>query len=339
MKKIKIITLVLVMIFELSLIGCNQKIIEPNTISNLQEVTNSAINTQELTNATNDLQEKTDSVSDLQEESDQIGNIAQDIIGENPILIIVNNSLIGAYKENEWVDYGDVFENNVQSIDFSIYSIDKRLGSGKILNTETYDVTYPLPFIEIIGFENYPKDFIALSSNEKALKRISATDDKKKHYEILASTLQKQGLDIPMPNVIESISIDLDGDGNEELFTIGSAYDESDCIDEWLYKANNNYSIVIYSKNENGSYTSTIMDESSRSTIYHSSTLDELNISKDTLVIREIHYSMIGCLDIDNDNKMEVVIKRESIDGADYQIYKFTNGNFEMVLSYFYGYG
>lgn len=159
------------------------------------------------------------------------------------------------------------------------------------------------------------------------------------HFDILAAALQKQGLNISMPNVTEAISIDLDDDGIEELITIGSAYDEDDCIDERLYKANNNYSIMIYSKNENGSYTSTIMDESSRSPIYDSPTLDELNISKDILVIDEIHYSMIGCLDINNDNKMEVVIKSESIDGEVYQIYQFTNGNFEIVLSYFYGYG
>lgn len=331
MRKTKIIILTVVMILELCLIGCNKKIIESNVTSNLQEVSSSENISQELANSTNDLQERTDSASNLQEESDQISSIAQDNIGEDPILIIVNNSLIGAYKENEWVDYTSVFGDVDESIEFSVYSNDKYLGLGKVENMNSREL------INISGFEDFSEDFIALSNNESALKRMHKMDDAKLHYDILKETLHKQGLNQSVPNVTEAVNVDLDGDGIEELITIGTSYNKEDCIEEWVYKANNNYSIMIYSKIENESYSSEIMGESSRYKI-EDLTLEMMDINKDMLIIDEIHYSIIGCLDINNDNIIEVVIKEESFGGAEYRIYEFSNGKFEIVLRDFYGY-
>ncbi len=272
-----------------------------------------------------------ESTGNLQLESEPVSNSTQESSAVNPILIVISNLLIGAYQGNEWVTYQSVFSDISDNTEFSVYANYKYLGSGILKGIDTGE-----PY-SISGFEDFYDDYVALSNNDKALKRIPEFDDEKKHREILTSVLQKQGLDNFTPNVTDAIDVDLDGDGKEELITIGSSYNEEDCIEEAVYKVNNNYSVMIFSKEENGEYNSTVMDESTGYKI-EDSTLEASDNNKDMMIMDEYYYSVIGCLDINNDNILEVVIKDEGFGGAEYEIYEFSNGRFEIVLEDFYGY-
>ncbi len=53
----------------------------------------------------------------------------------------------------------------------------------------------------------------------------------------------------------------------------------------------------------------------------------------------EQRFSIIGCIDINNDNVMEVIVKNEVIGGEKYLVYELKGGRLEGILEYFAGYG
>jgi hypothetical protein len=227
--------------------------------------------------------------------------------------IIINHSPVGKNIGDMWESYGATgFE--CLNENFSVYQIDGYQGSGIAVRSDYLDEK-----INISGFgdiyEHHGKDFIAISNNSDAQKRMLKPVDIKGHGKKLND------------NTIQAIDVDLDGDGDDDLLRIVELYNSEDLLEKGLYRGYNNYSAFLYYENVDGEYEKFFIEGAEDYNIYEDFILESLNIDEETLVTDEMRFSIIGCIDINNNDALEVIVKKETISGVYYMIYVLAGYN------------
>lgn len=200
---------------------------------------------------------------------------------------------------------------------YEVYDLTGRLGTVSGSTSENFPPcfeTYYLSFDTL--FENAIGCAIALSSNHNAFpSALSLLPlDNPMAHDIMKLWLVDSGLVNPEVKISQVIVTDLENDGQNEMLIAATLYS-----DEFMSSANaGNYSVVLLQKTVNGQ--SKIIP-----IIY------ELYTER-TEYIAPMTYN-IGCiLDIDGDNKYEIVLQWQYYEGAGVIILRLTENGVEYLL-------
>lgn len=249
-------------------------------------------------------------------------NLTVSYSSPKPIIVVIDNLLIGGYYNNQWINSVTVSKLIQGGEPYNIYTLKK-------LKYTLYGST---PIIDEAGGDDFfiefscPIDdedvYVAVGNNNSRL-IVPYIKSNTVYKQIVNSFFQENGLNYRIEN-IEGISIN--SKNSFDLISV-NRYKDTDYIANGYYKTNDNFSFLML---HDGKIK--IIDEASRVIVNSNlSKIYKINIGAE--MIFGSLYKIVAVLDINNDNNIEIICREEVNEGVIYYIYAYQDGNINKVLS------
>lgn len=267
----------------------------------------------------------------VNESKNQKDNVEKSFV---PIIYPMNTcaALVGGIQDNKWIS-ADLFEQLsgnsetdkrefcqriVGGEKYKFYSIDKEIGEfegQKVVEEngpgEWFSVGYT-PTLEN-GLEA-----IGICGDWNALPRIPTIqkENTEQYESAVNDVLTDRGLGSVPAVIKQAISVDLDGNGTEEVLINATNIDYS----KNKFAEENTYSFIILQENVGGKDKSFVITE---------------NYYKETNENEPVLYNTVPFIvDANGDGKMEVVTKSEYYEGFSLNFYEMNNGEALHVITF-----
>jgi len=234
--------------------------------------------------------------------------------------IVDGDCLIGGMVNGKWMDSKEIFPHIKGGEKYRFYTIDKYIGEGiggiPIAEGEGN-------MVEIKPISNkrddYTHDFVGLIANHNPLPRIPRiqNSEKKRYEKIVKKILVQNGMSKAPVNITQIVSVDLEGDGKEEVF-IRAAKEATNNSQENYFL----YSIIVMKKVINGKEKYILL---------------AFNSNKHMNPEYDLVLNIMNLLDIDGDGVMEIIIEEQYYEGITLYVYKVKNVHKELVISDYCG--
>jgi len=235
----------------------------------------------------------------------------------NPL--VISDLLMGGTINNIWVDNDKMSKMIKGGEVYQVYDFSKYLGYGKGSKIEIEE-SAGAQWIEIKTKGKKIDDYIAIGGKwniyPRKITQQSLNDNNCKN--IVKEVLQKNGLKNVKIILKQNYSVDIDGDGSEEVFITASNIDYNDLKTEIV---KNTYSIIILRKIINNKAENIVLQKS----IY----ADNKSFEEGCSTIYKIDY----IADLNNDGVMEVVAEDKYYEGMGYTVIEIKGDKVKEALS------
>lgn len=246
--------------------------------------------------------------------------------------IIVQEVLIGGLNKGQWM-YHDNFYNSgavdFEGFEYDVYSDNTKIAtaigkqpsnwmSGDILEGPEYEYDYCI--VHLYENDTIINSFdIALKADWDLYPRLYYEDISEDNYyeDIVNNYLIEVGLENPETTIKQSIKVDLDGDGVEEI--IIAANNKIEDTFEETKKGDN--AVVIFRKFVDGQAIDQLLD--------YYILIDEPEYSSPYRLL----YNVESIADLDGDGILEIITRNWYYEGFGWSIYKLIDNKLELVAS------
>lgn len=238
---------------------------------------------------------------------------------KSEIIPVYAEFLLGGRLNGEWVRAEKIADKIVASQTWKAFAFDRQLP----------DQQGGMPRCEQGPGEYWDINFPAAGESDEVILRVACekaamprkprlqTGGLETYEKIVAEHLKKNGI-TSAPKLWQVIRVDLDGDGNEEVFIVAGNVDATVPV-----IVANTYSLVLFRCLKNGKVETTALHEH-----YHHEDIKGMADSPNA-------YKISFFVDIDGDGAMETIIYGRYYEGFWYEIHEFSGG----VLKKVYGEG
>ncbi|HKL80064.1 MAG TPA: hypothetical protein VJ888_06475, partial [Mobilitalea sp.] len=237
------------------------------------------------------------------------------------IPVVAEGLLLGGYYGNEWISLADTLPKLTGGETYQLFTADKYVGTA-IGEAPKLDIDFNLFYF--LKMQDANEEYsIAVGSEKELLFK----EPRKAEYTFYSSIVEdffiEQGLDYIIEN-IEGVSIDLDGDMDEEHIITVYRYPENAY---YMNVAEGHYAFTLC---YDGDKTS-IIAEAERSESDEFS-VEVLGVEEGTELIILSIPSFAGAIDINKDGVCEVIITEGFFEGIGFGVYEYQNGTLQKVL-------
>lgn len=255
-------------------------------------------------------------------------------------IIAASGFLLGGTINGKWIDAEKIAEKITGNENYKICSLNSVIGEFKGKKVEWVDGPGYYPYIDLSGarekfgikndsydIHGYVGSFdklIGISCDWDPLpsKPIALDVDNKIYRKIVSDLLKQNGLDISDPNILQILKLDIDNDGQDEIFITASnlTFPMKTMVEKGMYSA------IVARK---------IIDGKARNFVLESFVQTKtIKASDPTADHTPYTYYVPFILDADGDGKMEVFVQGKYYEGDWFTVYKFINNEFKKVLYY-----
>lgn len=237
-------------------------------------------------------------------------------------IIVVDNILLGGTFEGHWTNAYSIGKKINGREYYELYSLSEFLGGGTGSSLKIKTLPSKIESIEIKPQDGIDeKDYIALSTCGNPMPRIPKilSTELPDYKEAARDTLEKYKLtEIPV-DIKQCFSVDLDGDGIEEVLFNATNYDNPT-----INNMEDTYSFIGFQKSIQGEET----------TILINGFFSNWNKQESGKIYDDIAsvYRILGILDVNEDGKMEIIISDRYYEGMRYLVYEVNYDEVREVL-------
>ena len=246
--------------------------------------------------------------------------------------VLIGGLLVGGLDHGEWTDYKDFYQSQAVDFDGFVYDVyvdGERIGEAQGALPENFLTGEPIdPEGDLSGLsdvnvydengKNMDYD-IAISADWNLFPRAYAEQsaDTSEYQTLVEDLLAQEGLADPVTALRQVVTVDLDGDGTEEVLISADSTPD----DQFDKPEKGDNALLVLRK---------IIDGQPVDWIAASNIMVRDPISD--FPYRD-SYTVESCADLDGDGILEVVVKRTQYEGSIFSIYKLTGDRLTRVAS------
>jgi hypothetical protein len=237
----------------------------------------------------------------------------------HPIVQAETGFLIGASSEGRWLESEEAAKALRPGVGFRLFGLQNEMTSAKAGKTES--AGEPCPDTQVVELSpKPPRDAaVGIAAPWKVLPRSPRLEKVQKHYEqAVREFLENRGLREPEVKITQTIRVDLEGDGEEEVLISATNYSATKDLIPSSAPAGS-YSVVLLRRVTNGKVITQMIEGE----FYPQA--KEFNAPS--------AYRVAAVLDLNGDGALEVVIDGAYYEGAWMAVYVCTPGQIKKVLS------
>ena len=237
----------------------------------------------------------------------------------HPIVQAETGYLIGASAEGKWLETKEVAKAVRPGLAFRFYGLRREMASTKAGKTESAEE--PCPETQVVELvPKPPRDAeIGIAASWNALPRSPRLEEVQTHYTTaVREFLEGRGLREPQVKITQTLRVDLEGDGEEEVLISATNYFAASGRIPSSAPAGS-YSLVLLRRVVNGKVVTQLLEGE----FYREA--KEFNAPG--------AYHVATVLDLNGDGALEVVIAGAYYEGSWTAIYQCTAAEIKKVLS------
>lgn len=246
--------------------------------------------------------------------------------------VLIKGLLIGGLNQGEWMNYDDFYSAGIVDLDGFVYDVyvgDELAGKAQGELPVSFLTGEPVApdgdLNELADVKLYDENQnqvvydMAISADWDLFPRgyQSLDTDQPEYLSLAEEMIAGEGVADPVTELKQVISVDLDGDGTDEILI--AADNTVDGQFEQVGKGDN--AVLIFRKMIDGQPVDQLVD---------SYILTE---DLDYASVYRILYETMTCADLDGDGVLEVVIKSWYYEGVTYSVYKLVGDHLELAAS------
>ncbi len=240
----------------------------------------------------------------------------------HPIVEVETGYLFGASADKKWIKADEAAKSMTDETTYRVYGLTQSLGEAKAGKPKPEDA----PCEETLSVSLSPKPekgVIAIAASWNALPRtVQVLDPTQKVYvNAVRDFLKTKGIDQPKVKIDNIVGVDLDGDGEEEVFISATNYFEKDEKVPMRSPAGS-YSCVLLRQVVAGKVETQMFEGEVYPKAYTKT--PEFNAPN--------AYKVIAVLDLDGDGKMEVVVHQRYYEGEATTIFHCDPKKYQALL-------
>ena len=246
--------------------------------------------------------------------------------------VLVKNLFLGGLSNGKWMQRDEFFNSGIVKFDgfeYDVYSNNINIGtaigrlpanwiSGELIQGDKYEEDFSI--LEIYDKNNQAISYDIAIKAEWNLFPQSYTEqstEQESYTTLVKNYLVECGIESPKTSIKQIISVDLEGDGTEEVLI--AADNTIDDQFEQVKKGDN--AVLIFRKVVEGEVIDQIVEQDIR--------LNEEEYSS----YYRILYRVETIADLDGDSVMEVIVRSWYYEGEGWSIYKLIHNRLELVAS------
>lgn len=246
--------------------------------------------------------------------------------------VLIKGLLIGGLHQGEWMPYDDFYTAGIVDFDGFVYDVyvdDTLTGQAEgglplsFLTGEPVEPDGDLSEMADVPLYDDNQDKVVYDMAIRADWDLfprgyeSRDTDHPEYLGLAEDMIAAEGVEDPVTEVKQVISVDLDGDGTDEVLI--AADNTNDGQFEGVGKGDN--AVLLFRKIVDGQPVDQLVD---------SYILTE---DLDYASVYRLLYEVMTCADLDGDGTLEVVVKSWYYEGVTYSVYKLTNDQLELMVS------
>ncbi len=242
----------------------------------------------------------------------------------HPIVEVQSGYLLGASTEGKWLKADETAKSIADETTYHVYGLTEALGAAKAAKPEPTDG----PCEETLAVSLSPKPekgVIAIAALWNALPRKPRVADptQKVYLDAVRDFLKTKGIEQPKAKIESILRIDLDGDGEEEVLISATNYFTKNGSVPMRSLAGS-YSMVLLRRVVSGKVKTELIEGEFYKKPYSGDdgSFDAPNA-----------YKVIATLDLNGDDRMEVIVAASYYEGEKITIYRCDPKKVEALLS------
>ena len=245
----------------------------------------------------------------------------------HPIVEVQSGYLFGAASDGKWLKAEESARSVKADTTYQIYSLTAKLGEAT--GSAPKSVDEPCPDTMEVTLSEKPEDGVfALAAPWNALPRKPRMADttQQVYVDAVRDFLKTKGIEQPKVKIDNILSVDLDGDGEDEVLISATNYFRKDDRVPMRSPAGS-YSMVLLRRVDAGKVETQLIAGEFHPKAYPQAAQEEGRFDAPNA------YKVIAMLDLDGDGKMEVVVGWNYYEGEEITIYRCDPKKSEALLS------
>jgi hypothetical protein len=236
-----------------------------------------------------------------------------------PIIDVRYGYLIGAIKSGKWIEPTDAINSVKPGAKLPVYGLIGAVGKMSTVKLDIRNEPCPDRPVVKLNPRKMKHGEVAFSATWNPLPRKpkSADSNQKQHVDVVREFLHEHGFRDPIVHIRQIVSIDLDGDGQDEFVISATHYKTADKIPD--ESAPNTYSFVMIERVIEGKTKTELVDGEFYPQAKPDSAPNKFEIA--------------ALLDLNGDGKIDIVLRSAYYEGDEISVYEYQPSGVKKVLS------
>lgn len=236
-----------------------------------------------------------------------------------PIIDVRYGYLVGAIESGKRLEPTDATDSVKSGAKLHVYGVTGDVGTVQVLKVDTQNEPCPDRPVVKLRPAKLAKVAVAFAASWNPLPRKPKSVDAKaqQHAEFVRQFLREQGFRDPIVRISQIVSVDLDGDGQDEFVISATHYKNGDEIPD--ESSANTYSFVMVERVIEGKTKTELLDGE----FYPEAKADSA----------PNRFEIAALLDLNGDGKIDIVVRSAYYEGDEITVYEYQPSGVKKVLS------
>ncbi len=236
-----------------------------------------------------------------------------------PIIDVRHGYLIGAVENQKWIESDGATKSVKHGAKVQVYSVTDLIGNAAIVKLDTQSEACPDRPMVKLNPKKIKQGEIAFAAKWNPLPRKPKSLDvkDKKYVDLVGEFLRRRGLKDPVVHITQTVQVDLDGDGQDEVVISATHYKNGDEIPD--EPTPNTYSCVMVARSVNGKMETKLVAGE-----FYPEAKGETPPNK---------FEIAALLDLNGDGKIDIVLRSAYYEGDEISVYEYRPPGAKKVLS------
>ena len=234
-----------------------------------------------------------------------------------PIIDVQYGYLIGAIESGRWIEPTDATNSVKAGTKLTVYGVLGSVATVDVLKLDTRNEPCPDRPVVKLRPAKLTKGALAFAASWNASPRHPKSVGAKQHNDVVRQFLRERGLRNPIVHISQIVSMDLDGDGQDEFVIAATHYKNGDQIPD--ESSANTYSFVMIERVVDGKTKTELVDGE----FYPEAKADSA----------PNRFEIAALLDLNGDGKIDIVLRSAYYEGDEISVYEYQPMGVKKVLS------
>ena len=236
-----------------------------------------------------------------------------------PFIDVRYGYLIGAIEKRKWIEPTDATNSVKSGAKLQVYGVTGTVGNVAVVKLDTRNEPCPDRPIVKLNPKKMKQGAVAFAANWNPLPRKPKLIDikEKQHVNVVREFLREHGLRDPIVHISQIVSVDLDGDGQNEFVISATHYKDGDEIPD--ESTANTYSFVVVERIGDGKPKAELVDGE-----FYPEAKSDAAPNK---------FEIAALLDLNGDGKIDIVVRSVYYEGDEISVYETKSSGFNKALS------
>jgi len=236
-----------------------------------------------------------------------------------PIIDVREGYLIGAIEKRKWIEPTAATNSVKSGAKLPVYGVSGTVGSVAVVKFDTRNEPCPDRPMVKLNPKKMKQGAVAFAANWNPLPRKPKLVDvkEKQHIDVVREFLRERGLRDPIVHISQIVSVDLDGDGQDEFVISATHYKDGDEIPD--ESTANTYSFVMVERIVGGKPKAKLVAGE-----FYPEAKSDAAPNK---------FELAALLDLNGDGKIDIVVRSAYYEGDEITVYETQLSGFNKALS------